>query len=106
MAENDLIETIDGTLEQVLQKEYGLVLSDVQSKIDEYEDKQQNRTDKTLSVAISTWGKLNEILVADGATLTDDEASNEQIAEWLDEKIEETYADYQSNGRFDSVPFA
>ena len=102
MADNNLIENIDGVLEKVLQKEYGLDLSDVQSKIDEYEDKQQNRTEKTLSVAISTWGKLNEILIADGATLTDGEATSEQIAEWLDEKIEDAYLDYVSNGRFDT----
>jgi len=101
MADNNSTEGLTGTLGKVLKKEYGLDLSDVQSKIDEYEKKQQSRAEKTLSIATSTWGKLNEILIADGATFTDDEATSEQIAEWLDEKIEETYIDYQSNGRFD-----
>ena len=100
MAEENLVENIDGVLEEVLKKEYGLDISEVQQKITEYEEKQNNRTDKTLSVATSTWQKLNEILISDGV-LAEGDATEAEIAEWLDVQIEDVYEDYSNNGRFD-----
>ena len=103
MAEENLVDTIDGALEAVLKKEYGLDISEVEQKIAEYEEKQNNRTQKTLSVATSTWQKLNEILISDGV-IADGDATEAEIAEWLDVQIEDVYEDYSNNGRFDISP--
>ena len=100
MAEENLVNSIDEVLKAVLKKEYGLDISEVDQKISEYKDKQNNRTDKTLSVAKATWQKLNEILISDGV-LAEGDATEAQIAEWLDVQIEDVYEDYSNNGRFD-----
>ena len=103
MAEENLVNSIDEVLKAVLKKEYGLDISEVDQKISEYKDKQNNRTDKTLSVAKATWQKLNEILISDGV-LAEGDATEAQIAEWLDAQIEDVYEDYSNNGRFDISP--
>ena len=100
MAEENLVNSIDEVLKAVLKKEYGLDISEVDQKISEYKDKQNNREQKTLSVAKATWQKLNEILISDGV-LAEGEATEAQIAEWLDVQIEDVYEDYSNNGRFD-----
>lgn len=100
MAEENLVNSIDEVLKAVLKKEYGLDISEVDQKISEYKDKQNNRDQKTLSVAKATWQKLNEILISDGV-IAEGEATEAQIAEWLDVQIEDVYEDYSNNGRFD-----
>ena len=100
MAEENLVNSIDEVLKAVLKKEYGLDISEVDQKISEYKDKQNNRDQKTLSVATSTWQKLTEILISDGV-IAEGEATEAQIAEWLDVQIEDVYEDYSNNGRFD-----
>ena len=100
MAEENLVNSIDEVLKAVLKKEYGLDISEVDQKISEYKDKQNNRTDKTLSVANATWQKLYEILISDGV-IAEGEATEAQIAEWLDIQIEDVYEDYSNTGRFD-----
>ena len=100
MAEENLVNSIDEVLKAVLKKEYGLDISEVEQKIAEYKEKQNNRTQKTLSVATSTWQKLNEILISDGVIAAGN-ATEAEIAEWLDVQIEDVYEDYSNNGRFD-----
>ena len=104
MAEENLVDSIGEVLKAVLKKEYGLDISEVQQKISEYEEKQNNRTEKTLSVATSTWQKLTEILISDGVIAEGDATTEAQIAEWLDVQIEDVYEDYSNNGRFDVSP--
>lgn len=103
MAEENLVNSIDEVLKAVLKKEYGLDISEVDQKISEYKDKQNNRDPKTLSVAKATWLKLNKILISDGV-IAEGDATEAQIAEWLDVQIEDVYEDYSNNGRFDISP--
>lgn len=95
---------ISDILKNVLQKEYGIDLESLQSKIAEYEDKEENRAEKTITIANANLEKLNKILQCDGIIGNDTTATEVDISKWVDSTIEDTYEDYDASQRFNETP--